>query len=67
MMPSIVGTNDAYKIIHLLLIVDRNICHISYISSVMVLPAIEQEWLTFWTIVIYEYEQKEEAMFNGNT
>ena len=67
MMPSIVGTVTAYKIVHLLLIVDRNVRHVSYTSSAMVLPAIEQERLTFRAIVIYGYEQKEEAIFNGST
>ena len=56
MMPSIVGTDAAYKIARLWLIVDRNVRHVSYTSSVMVLPAIEQERLTFRAIVIYGYE-----------
>ena len=67
MMLSIVGTNTDYKIVHLLLIVDRHVRHVSSTSSAMVFPAIEQEWPTFRTIVVYGYEQKEEAIFNGNT
>ena len=64
-MPSIVGTVADYKIVHLLLIVNRNVHHVSYTSSAMVLPAIEQERLTFRTMVIYGYDKKEEAIFNA--
>ena len=64
-MLSIVGTITAYKIVHLLLIVDQNVRHVSSTSSAMVLLAIEQEWLTFQTIVVYWYEQKEEVALNG--
>ena len=60
MMPSIAGTDAAYKIVQLWLIVERNVRHVR-------LPAIEQERLTFRAIVIYGYEQKEEAIFNGST
>ena len=67
MMPSIVGSVAAYKIVHLLLIVDIYVRHVSYTSSAMVLPAIEQERLTFQTMVIYGYDKKEEAIFNGST
>ena len=64
MPPSIVvGTDAAYKIVHLLLIVDRNVCHVSYNSSVMVLPEIGQEKLTFQAIVIDRYGQLEETIF----
>ena len=67
MMPSIVGTDAAYKIVQLWLIVDRNVRHVSYTSSAMVLPAIEQKRLTIQTMVIYGYEQKEETTFNSST
>ena len=66
MMPSIVGTDAAYKIVHLLLTVDKHVRQVSYISTVMVSPEIKQERLTFQTIVIYRYERKEEAIFNGS-
>ena len=64
MLPSIVvGTDAAYKIVHLLLIVDRNVCHVSYTSSVIVFPEIGQERLTFRPIIIDGYGQLEEAIF----
>ena len=40
MMPSIIGANAAVKNVHLLLIVDQNVRHVSSIFSLMVLPAI---------------------------
>ena len=64
MLPSIVvGTDAAYKIVHLLLIVDRNVRHVSYTFSAMVLPEIGQERLTFRAIVIDGYGPLEEAIF----
>ena len=56
MMSSIVGADAAVKIVNLLLILDQNMRHVSFISSPLVLPATVPQWGTFQTIVLYEYE-----------
>ena len=55
-------TDAAYKIVHLLLIVDTNVRHVSYTSSVIALPEIGQEILTFRPIIIDGYGHLEEAI-----